>query len=129
MSPNVIYATMTGHLPQLPLYAISGFNVNVTNVSDGSLLNQTTINNRCGNNTCTVNVSELLLPHSLSYDCTTLRVTVTVVSDIYTESDPTEEDVMIFKRKFAHLRFVVLEYIIELLLYASNTLWLTSKQL
>ena len=104
-SAPMVYATMTGH-PRWPLYAISGFNVNITNISDGSLLNQTMIANICGNNTCTVNVNELL-PHSLSYDCTTLRFTVTVVSEIYnSESDPTEENVTIFKRKFARLRLL-----------------------
>lgn len=103
MSPPVVSATMTGH-PHWPLNAISGFNVNITNISDGSLLSKTNLTNRCGNNTCTVSFSEWL-PHSLSYHCTTLRVTATVVSDIDgSESDPTEEDVMIFKRKFARLR-------------------------
>ena len=105
VSPPVIYATVAGH-PRWPDYAVSGFNMSITNVSDGSILNQTVIENSCGNNTCTVDVHELL-PHSMSYDCTTLRFTVTVVCDIYGESDPTEKEVIIFKRKFSRLTLYV----------------------
>ena len=82
--------------------------MNITDISDGSLLNQIMVPRRCGNYICTVHmrVSELL-PRSLSYDCITLRFTVTVMSDIYNESDPTEKDVMIFKRKFTRLRLLI----------------------
>lgn len=101
----VIYATMTIY-PRTPVYDISEFKMIITNASDGSILNQTMIPSSYGNNTSTVDVHELL-PHSLSYGCTKLRLTVTVASDMYGESNPTERDVMIFKCKFADLTLYV----------------------
>ena len=95
-----IFATITGH-PRWPGYVISEFNVNITNSSDDSLLNQATIINNCGNNTCIVDVRELLPSQLQSYECTTLEIAATTESAKYGESAPTQKDAMIFKRESA----------------------------
>lgn len=69
--------------------------MNITDVSDNTLLSQTSFRSSAlGNNT--VNVS---LPDTVINQCALLRVTVTTVSDLYGEGEATSIYMELFKRK------------------------------
>ena len=103
--PPVINVTIIGR-PRWPSYVISEFIMNITTLSNGSLLSENVmyIENNCTNNTCFLNLDadELMPTTSLSYECNTLRVAVSSVSEAYGEGEPSQKDSMILKGKIVH---------------------------
>ena len=104
--PPVISVTITGR-PRWPSYVISEFIMNITTLSNGSLLSETNVmyvENNCTNNTCFLNLDadELMATTALSYECNTLRVAVASVSEAYGEGEPSQKDSVILKGKIVH---------------------------
>ena len=90
----MINTTVVG-IPRWPAYEISEFRVNITSISDNSLLYQTIILN----NQSESNMAHFVQILDRSLECTTLRISASDVSITYGESDITPTDTKILKSK------------------------------
>ena len=98
--PSILATVTAQH--RWPDYPISEFNMNITDSGQNFILNETVIPyNTTDSHSVKVDVTGLL-PTSFSvsdYYCSILTISTSAVSDVYGESEPAINDVMIFKRK------------------------------
>ena len=81
-------------LPRWPGYEMSEYMVNITISSNNSLLHQATVLNNLENNTVPFNWT---LEKPIAEECSTLRISVSALSDAHGEGELAQTDVQLLK--------------------------------
>ena len=93
ISLPMILASIHG-LPRWPGYEMSEYTVNNTISSNNSLLHQATVLNNLENNTISFN---WILQKPIAKECSTLRISVSAVSDAHGEGELAQIEVQLLK--------------------------------